>query len=905
MLSRQVLSAWAKYRRDSDESLSLVRHCEDAAEVAGYLWDCWLPESTRRLLAGPLQPGDARTLARFLAGTHDVGKLSPAFAVQVDPLRAPMERASLAFPAGCGGSSRPPHSVVTFHALYEYLEHQLGFAFKVARSFAIVGGSHHGMPPDRQQANPNSVADMYYGGSEWGEARRQLIDHIIDVTDARETLTRAGQERLTNPQQVLWTAFVIMADWIASSDLFPLTDRYDSVEPAAQAWAALRLPGPWRPPQPTDLDELLATRFGLPPGATPNPMQRRVFAAAQQMDEPGLIIVEATMGTGKTEAAFAAAEHLAAKFGLGGIFVALPTMATSNAMFTRTHSWLAHQSGLLASVSLAHGKSHLNDEFLSLRSSLVDIENDENASTRKTTRAQIIAHQWFFGRKRAMLADFVVGTIDQVLFAGLMTKHVMLRHLALANKVVIIDEVHAADAYMRQYLIRVLEWLAAYHVPVIMLSATLPGDQRKAFVEAYERGRTWSDDLPIVGEIGYPVVTTVSRRRTVHPVAADISHTVTLDRLDDDGNLTALLDDALSGGGCVAVIRNTVGRAQDTARRLRETFGQDVTLLHSRFVAAHRSQLEARLIHELGRGGQRPTRRIVVATQVIEQSLDVDFDLIVSDLAPMDLLLQRAGRLHRHRRSNRGRMTSPRLIVTGVDDWDARPPEPVRGSVSVYGRSKLLRAAAVLEGVSELEVPQDIPRFVQAAYDDALVLPRGWEDAMTGADSAEAASIADQRTRASSWRLRCPNSGEYIAGWIATDVGDVDDSRGYAKVRDSREAVEVLVTKRVGDVVYLLPQCGNDPIETDYAPSNGHLIRKILGSTLRLPEPLCRTSARTDATIAELEQRMYQGWQESHWLAGELVLELDHNQCASLGGLLLRYDDTEGLTYRDEVESDD
>lgn len=906
VLSRQVQSAWAKSRRQTGEWMSLIRHSEDSAEVAGYLWHCWLADSTKRFLSEGFTDDEACTLGRFLAATHDVGKLSPTFAIQVESLSntpggidlvGPMRDAGFHFPAGCSKRPGVPHSVISYHAIHTFLRKEYGFRPGAAERVAVVAGGHHGVPPSTGAAGPRSVSSTYFGGPEWASARTELITHLAAELDAGPVLEKLRDRSLSARAQVLWTGFVIMCDWIASSDLFPLSDRSESEHAAAIAWDLLALPEPWCARPIDNLDQLLTQRFDLPAGASSNPMQQAVVDAARAMSEPGMLIVEATMGSGKTEAALAAAEHFGARFGCSGVFVALPTMATSNAMFDRVHQWLRHQGpDLVTSISLAHGKAYLNEDFTRLRPRLTDVDSGAHSQSGQCG-VEVVAHQWFFGRKRSMLANFVVGTIDQVLFAGLKAKHVVLRHLALANKVVILDEVHAADDYMRVYLVRVLEWLAAYRVPVILLSATLPPAQRLALAQAYERGRGWDGLGEFADTTDYPVVSAIGASRQSYRVDAGPSVEVSLERLDDEDDvLVRFVHENVDDGGCLAIIRNTVGRAQATARLLRQEFGDDVVLVHSRFVQHHRAALEKQLVAQLGRDGSRPQRIIVVATQVIEQSLDLDFDLMISDLAPVDLILQRLGRLHRHARANRGSHGHPRLVVTAVSEWSGGPPEFERGSRSVYGEARLLRSAAVLRDRSVIAVPRDIPVLVERAYAEQIEVADDWRAALTAADDERRRVVGAQQHRAEQWRISGPAKKQSLLDWLDVNVGDVDDPAGFAKVRDTEESIEVLVTRRVGNAVFLLPQCGGDPVEIEYEPDT-RVARKVLGSAVRLPRALCINGNVTERTIEELEKRMYPGWQESRWLAGELVLELNAENMTELQDYLLRYDDIEGLVH--------
>jgi hypothetical protein len=245
-----------------------------------------------------------------------------------------------------------------------------------------------------------------------------------------------------------------MADWIASNAAyFPLDPLHTADQPprvpdpartarrAENGWRALDLPARWTPqPLGSDIDAVFAARFDRT-GMTARPVQAAAVQAAQTMPHPAMLIVEAPMGEGKTEAALLAAEVLAARSGADGCFVALPTRATSDAMFGRVHRWLEALPGLPphASVTLAHGTASLNDTFDGLlRGGNVACVGD---SVGEGDDEAPIAHYWLRGRKKGPLAQFVIGTIDQVLFAGLKSRHLMLRHLALAGKVVIIDEV--------------------------------------------------------------------------------------------------------------------------------------------------------------------------------------------------------------------------------------------------------------------------------------------------------------------------------------------------------------------------------------------------------------------------------------------------------------------------------
>ena len=900
-LSVQLRSAWAK-SDDEDRSLSLVAHAADACAVAGFLYDHWLPETVRHLIRDGRGDDEARALVRWLAACHDAGKLSPAFACQVDHLADRMVGVGLPIRVKRldGERRKHPHSVVGHYAVAAYLKKR-GWSGGAAQSYAVVIGSHHGVPPN---ASPRAAHPMMYGRVEWETTRAEFLDYAVRISGAGQYLDRWRERPLTPQQQAVLTGVVIVADWLASdSDRFPLGEKRDHERHAEEVLAELELPPPWRSAEVLDIGMALS-RFGVPLGAEPNPVQLAAVEMARAMGTHGLLLIESVMGSGKTEAALMAAEQFASVGGHGGLFVALPTMATSNAMFGRVLEWLeAHPDLGITSAMLAHGKADLNDDYRGLihAASLRGIECECPEQN-----AEIIAHRWLSGNKKGMLANFVVGTIDQLLFMSLKARHLMLRHLALASKVVVVDEVHAADDYMREYLKRSLEWLAAYKVPVIMLSATLPSSQRLAYAEAYARGL--STELGSSGALNthaYPALFGVhpdGRVQVTTPSVESGQQPVGVVRFDDDDEaLCELLSELLAGGGCAAIVRNTVRRAQHTARLLREHFNGDVLLLHSGFVAQHRADLENQLLRELDRvGKERRQKRIVVATQVIEQSLDVDFDVMVSDLAPVDLLMQRIGRLHRHKRDRPARLQAPTLFVTGVVDWGETVPTPVEESKHVYEPYDLLRSIAVLYHRDTLTLPGDIATVVQAAYADPFEPPDGWEDILTEAREAAHRRAAERKSRASEFRIWSPDSNANLVGWLANHGGDVDDARGYARVRDGVDSIEVIVTRRVAGEVALPEECGGVAIPVDMEPPHG-IARMARSATIRLPYILS-VPGTLDRLIPELERRTarYPGWRASKWLNGELALELDDDLTTRIEGFVVRYDHQDGLIVTKE-----
>jgi CRISPR-associated endonuclease/helicase Cas3 len=957
-LSEPARAVWAKHDRDTDGWLPLWRHMEDSAAVAALLWDQWLPAAVRGLIGAALPAGeeDGRALAVWLAGAHDIGKATPAFACQVPLLADAMRDRGLEMRSreAFGPDRRlAPHGLAGQVLLAEWLEERHGWAPSRTGQFTGAVGGHHGLPPEHGQIkalhdHEELLRTPGPGSRLWKGTQTELLDACAVHFGVEDRLAGWAEVKLPQPVQVLLTALVIVADWIASNpDLFPYFPQaaaHGHEERLARAWRGLDLPEPWRPVEPVEsVDELFASRFGLPAGAKPRPVQEAALSLAREMETPGLMIVEAPMGEGKTEAALAVAEVFAARSGAGGLFFALPTMATGNAMFPRLLDWLKKlpsADGKRHAVHLAHSKAALNEDFAGLMAhglvAAVDLDGRDHAAARASRETgrqagpELVAHAWLRGRKKAMLASFVAGTVDQLLVAGLKSRHLALRHLAVAGKVVVIDEAHAYDTYMSEYLDRVLSWLGAYRVPVVVLSATLPAARRRELVAAYAgsrdaatSGSLRADDLALTA---YPLLTAVAPGGAPlvrHPEASARSTDVQVERLADDVDLLAdRLDAELTDGGCALVVRNTVKRVLETARALRARFGDAaVTVAHSCFVDLDRAAKDSALLARFGPPGKatdRPAgRHIVVASQVAEQSLDVDFDLLVSDLCPVDLLLQRMGRLHRHQRgadqSDRPpRLRAARCLVTGAD-WEADVPVPVRGSVAVYGRYALLRSAAVLlphlEGGPQrpVRLPADISALVQGAYGDGPVGPAHWDQALKDAREQFDARRTDQAERAAVFRLgEVGRPGRPLFGWVAAGVGDVDDTRaGRAQVRDSRESLEVVVVQRRADgtlatLPWLPPDRRGRPrggveLPTDATPT-AFAGRTAASCGLRLP--LQFSNAETmDRAIAELEQLYIRNWQgkNSPWLSDQLILALDEDCQTRLAGFTLRYSPDDGL----------
>lgn len=658
-------------------------------------------------------------------------------------------------------------------------------------------------------------------------------------------------------------------------------------------WEKIHLPDPWHPSFYSSMDnDAFQERFGF----SPNEVQQAVLDVTASMELPGLLILEAQMGVGKTEAALAAAETFAAKWGAGGLFFGLPTQATANGIFGRLTAWAQTQSeDTVHSIRLAHGMAELNEDYRELFPGRAFVEGE-------TPEEGVYVHPWFQGHKQALLADFVIGTVDQLLMVALRQRHLMLRHLGVAGKIVVIDEVHAYDTYMNTYLDRALSWLGCYHVPVILLSATLPAQRRGELVAAYLGAKTVDHEL--VSNRGYPLLTwtsgTVVEQRVI--ALSTKQRQVTLQTAREDA-LPQLLEEALVEGGCAGVIVNTVKKAQTIASQLQEMMPDfQVFLFHAQFLMPDRAEKERILLERLGKRStpEQRDKLIVVGTQVLEQSLDIDFDFLVTELCPMDLLLQRIGREHRH--SNRDLNRPPRLrearcfVLTAEDGFD-------EGSKAVYGEWLLWRTQMLLPAVVHL--PDDISSLVQDTY--------GWgeKDVLSETEESELAlkqyqlEEKSKQVRAGQFTILPPKKCTGLTkpgvldDWMREE-GAHSESQARAAVRDGDPSIEVLVMMqcRDGSVRFLPWQEGGVSVATDRPPAQEES-RAIARQRLRLPSYFSRRWT-IDRVIEELEdqnRRFLAQWQQAPMLCGELVLLLDEDFSAGLAGTKIIYDKECGLTY--------
>lgn len=708
------MQLWAKLDKSQEHRHALLYHLIDVAQTGIALWEN-LGESLQNHISSllNLDPQSAGRLIAFWLGLHDLGKASPAFQRKHLPSITILEEAGLSFPRTSSPSSAS-HATISAWALERLLPSETHLPPRFAKKLARALGGHHGIWPTPSQLEIPDLKSTDTGDESWGAVRKELLFALQSTIEPPDWQGVQLSQEEENALLTLLSGLTSVADWIGSmEDSFPyIKETLDAEEyahrAAHQAHAALHRLG-WLSWQARGETIPFAQMFFFD---HPNEVQLQVIEQSQLIKPPALVILEAPTGIGKTEAALFLADTWLQQERGRGLYLAMPTMATSNQMFTRVMRFLQNRYPEdLINLHLVHGQARWSKEMQEIH--LEAVGEDEHGA--------IAALTWFLPRKRSLLAPFAVGTVDQALMSVMQTKHFFVRLFGLSHKVVIFDEVHAYDTYMSSLFQRLLSWLSQIGSSVIILSATLPDCTRRELIIAYQgKDQTPSQAM----DASYPRLTWANKE-TVNtlPLPSPPSRRIELQWIFREPEaILAHLTELLKDGGCAVVICNTVSRAQAIYRALKDAHlvpEQDLLLFHARYPFAWRDGIERNVLERFGKDGQRPQRSILVATQVVEQSLDLDFDLMLSDLAPVDLLLQRAGRLHRHSRNRPNKLRHPHLLLTRPKLVEDLPN--FESDRYVYEEYFLLATYGLLIGRSQIELPSDTKSLIEGVYGDGAL----------------------------------------------------------------------------------------------------------------------------------------------------------------------------------------
>jgi CRISPR-associated endonuclease/helicase Cas3 len=695
----------------------LVYHCLDVTTVAAAWWDT--SSVIRRISLAALdwpeqQTNQLRAWVLFFIALHDLGKFDARFQLKaLEALRVAWPKLSMDdvdesvarnFDHGSAGYACAMREIGGW-AGESMADHRDGWRPWVA---AVTG--HHGDIPSGT-VNGGEYAEPHVMEHD-RMARHSFVSELAGLFLAPEGLGLQDLPPACSSSAQAWLAgFCAVCDWIGSNtDAFPYRHLKPDTTHAAyfearlgdiksEGWlhhfGLLAQVGDYG-----GVNELLNQKAGESP--------RGVQVLMDDLPQaPGLTLIEAPTGSGKTEAALAYAWRLLAAGVADSIVFALPTQATANAMLARAEAFAVRVFGM-ANVVLAHGKSKLNPEFERL------VAAGQRRTAQGKEEAAIQCASWLASsRKRVFLGQVGVCTVDQTLLSVLPVRHKFVRGFGLNKSVLIVDEVHAYDAYMHGLLAEVLRRQKATGGSAILLSATLPVAVRSKLFEAWASSGAADAPYPALWHAtqGAAACLTVPDDQRPTRREVEIECVKLPDAFPDDSLLNRIVS-AADSGALVAVVVNLVDDAQRFARLLRGRTALPVDVFHARYRFIDRQQKEQAVLAHYGRKAARNGGRILVATQVVEQSLDLDFDWMLTQICPVDLLFQRLGRLHRHVRDNRPTgFESPRCTVLSVEGENYGLHELIYGNARVLWRTEQL-----LSGATRIVFPEAYRGWIEQVY---------------------------------------------------------------------------------------------------------------------------------------------------------------------------------------------
>lgn len=734
---------------------SVLTHARVSGVVAQTLLKYWMSSGDCTQLSEGL--GLAETdLSRFvgyLVSLHDVGKLEYSFQAKDDVFRKRLS----ADPELAGIYDESVRHEKTGCDSLHTLWKKAGEDRASARLMAKIVGAHH----QGKTGNGHFLrSSPWYGLQK--ELELSMRSYFLGKVEKALPVIDREKQGMT---AALLLGLMILSDWISSSGVYSdAEDWIHDTDAAARIRAGTMdfLSRSELMPHPVKWPE---TFCGIWPNISQEgrrPLQKDIEALLSEIPNAHFILIEAPMGEGKTEAGVYAALQMARRWGKDGLYVALPTAATANQMVGRIRS-LLDMHGLETSVRLLHAMAWL-----------------EQPEEQHATEEKDAISAWLAPVRRGLLGQYAVGTVDQAMLAATNVKYGVLRLMGLSNKALVMDEIHSYDAYMSEIIGRLLEWCRALEIPVVMLSATLPPEQKGKLLAAYT-------SQPLPGD--YPLITVIDsngavmeRRigQTSHRLAVSVSLS---DSLGDAERIAALAIAQTETGGCLCVLMNTVRESQAVYSAIRRQYDGDLLLFHAQFPAAQRVELEEVCIRRYGKDkSHRPKRSILVATQVAEQSLDVDFDRMLTAIAPVDLLLQRMGRVFRHDDTPRPPGCSGAVVTVLVPAASGS----FGPSAYVYPDCLLRSAIRVLENKPRIRIPEDLAPLVRAGYDPSLAPEeevRRWQEKLVR-DQVEAG--ASQQ-----YLLRAPNKVYSALDELVPFADDAETYQLAAKTRLGEPTVRI------------------------------------------------------------------------------------------------------------------
>ncbi|WP_313113742.1 CRISPR-associated helicase Cas3' [Pseudescherichia sp.] len=762
------LHYWGKSKKTittGDNYHLLVYHCLDVA-ACGYIMASENRFGMRDVLAElGLASGFGYRWIGYLFACHDLGKFANGFQRLAAHPGAP-----LVLPAA-GVNTPGRHDTLGFWLWdkleTDWLDDKPGIFPEISSDqrdefiyaldiWMAVSTGHHGFPPEK----PNDCCVTAFTKHDIHAANEYLtaLGKIFSI-NLLPAEWKVSQWRKKLQQQSWFLAGVMtLADWLGSdenhfsftSQPMPLEEYWTiACDKARKALSTL--------PLSSNIHRYEGHQALFPFIQTLTPLQQRAADLDISSAGPQLIVLEDVTGAGKTEAAMILAHRLMSAGKGKGVYVGLPTMATSNAMYQRLGKAYRKLFSDTArpSLVLAHGARHMSTAF---RQSVWQTDKSQNMHYAQNDASAVAeCNAWFAdSRKTALLAEVGVGTLDQVLMAIMPFRHQSLRLVGLRDKVLILDEVHAYDAYMVKLLEGLLWFHAAQGGSAIVLTATLPATLKEKLLTAFAAGAGFAAANPAL-DAGYPWLSHLSSTGLhEYPLQTrqEVKRCVAINWLSDIDRALEIIYRVVEAGQCICWVRNTVDDALMVFLRLLndgKIAQQDLLLFHSRFAYADRMTIEENTLAWFGKDAAPETRRgkVLIATQVVEQSLDLDFDWMISDLAPVDLLIQRAGRLQRHIRNAHGVCKSslpderrPPILHILAPEWQEEAEagwlgKALRGTGYVYtDHACLWRTQKLLRQYGEIRMPEMARTLIDGVYEGQIPAPpglKGIEDDVYGA----------------------------------------------------------------------------------------------------------------------------------------------------------------------------
>lgn len=653
------MDAWGKFDQETGRLHRLEHHCADVAACFEVLLSEPVLRARFARAVGTTKL-DGTTAARltYLAFLHDFGKLNTGFQFKVP--RQGASRHGHPRPAGHIGEAllcAEQEDLCELLGLYRILDDWGNGAGTLL--FAAL--AHHGRPAQRPSRTGQGPPELWkpFASYDPKTTAKLLYERgrcwFPDAFEPGPPLPEASA--LAH----LFAGVVALADQLGSDErAFEFEPNPDAryIE-RARAVAAETVAGKKFVRAAWSRDAPVADVRSLFDYAEPRPLQQA--AASASLDSP-LLILESETGSGKTEAAILRFASLWREGIVDGLYFAVPTRSAAKQLHSRVHQALQRLFPSTTNVETllaVPGYLRVGDTE-GRRAERFDVHWED-----KPDEAQRLARWSAESARKYLTAPAAVGTVDQALLAGLQVKWAHFRAAALARSLLVVDEVHASDGYMTEVLRGALRGHLALGGHALLMSATLGSAASSRFLSNANR-----HTMPSVSEavaVPYPALTLAERagKFRVSPIrTTSTSKTVAVSTaafLGEPGTIARTAISAALNDAKVLVVRNTVNSARAVFAALIEQGGSDLALAvaggpalhHGRFAAEDRRLLDDAVELELGKENRSPGGSVVIGTQTLEQSLDIDADYLITDICPIDVLLQRLGRLHRHAATGR------------------------------------------------------------------------------------------------------------------------------------------------------------------------------------------------------------------------------------------------------------